>query len=340
MPDPVQFRATTVLKRDAFSETVLGLDAEADARKLVLRRLDVLPQPGRAIGRRLAAREARALRAVAGVAGVPPLLSFDAGGLLRGWLEGTPLHLARPDDPAFYRDAFRLLQEIHRRGVTHNDLAKPQNWLMTPDGRAAAIDFQIATISPRRGRGFKLRAYEDLRHLLKQKRRYAAHLLTPTERRVIERRSLPGRVWRSTAKPVYNFVTRRVFDWSDSEGAGRRLAEVAPDLRNALLADPRITGVEICTFPRNGGGQGLYGFVETEMPADALRALLPQRQIELLQPVAALPRDADGAVRDDLLALVASNRLDELHLLAAERAPAHGDLAPIVAERLNLTDRL
>ena len=65
------------------------------------------------------------------------LHSVDRDGLYRSWTEGTPLHLARPADPAWYRDAHRLLREFRRRGITHNDLAKPQNWLMTPDGRAA-----------------------------------------------------------------------------------------------------------------------------------------------------------------------------------------------------------
>jgi hypothetical protein len=339
MPDPVQFSATTVLKRDTFSETVLGHAVGAPETRLVLRRLDTLSQPGRSIGRRLAGREARALRAVAGIPGTPALLSFDADGLLRVWLQGTPLQLARPAEAAFYRDALRLLRQIHRAGVTHNDLAKPQNWLMTPDGRAAVIDFQIATVSPRRGRLFRLRAYEDLRHLLKQKRRYAPEMMTARERRILDRRSLPSRVWRNTAKPAYNFVTRRLLHWSDGEGAGRRLRHEAPELRAVLLARPSVEEVHICTYPRAGGGQGLYGFVETPLTQDALRRLLPERQIELLQPVPVLPRDAAGQVRDDLLTLVAGNRLEELTQIAAADPPASGDLTALVAGRLNLTDR-
>lgn len=333
------FEPETVLKRDAFSETILGRDPDR-AERVVLRRLDTLAQPGRTIGRFLARRECRALEAVAGVPGTPVLLRFDEVGLLRVWMEGTPLQAARPADPAFYRDAARLIRAMHRRGVTHNDLQKPQNWLMTPDGRAAVIDFQLATVARHRGRLFRLRAYEDLRHMLKQKRRYAPESLTTRERAIVERRSLPSRVWRRTYKPVYNFVTRRLMNWSDGEGAGQRLVEDGPGLRADLLAHPQIRDVALCAYPTSGRGRGLYGFVETDLTADALRAVLPETRIELLQPVAALPRDGAGKPRGDLLDLVAMNRIEELDPLLARDAGLAALTLPIVAGRLNLTDRL
>ena len=46
----------------------------------------------------------------------------------------------------------KLLREMRRAGVTHNDIAKPQNWLMTPEGRAAVIDFQLASVHESAGR--------------------------------------------------------------------------------------------------------------------------------------------------------------------------------------------
>ena len=55
----------------------------------------------------------------------------------------------------------------------HNDLAKEQNWLRGRDGRAYLIDFQLASRFRRRSKLFRIAAYEDLRHLLKHKRRYA-----------------------------------------------------------------------------------------------------------------------------------------------------------------------
>ena len=332
------FQPDTVLKRDAVSETVLGQDPDRPER-LVLRRLDQLSQPGRTIGRVLARREARALAAVAGIPGTPVVLRFDDMGLLRIWIEGTPLQAARPADPAFYRDAARVVRALHRRGVTHNDLQKPQNWLMTPDRRAAVIDFQLATVARRRGRLFRLRGYEDLRHLAKQKRRFAPHLMTARERALVDRRSLPSRLWKTLYKPVYNFITRRLMNWSDGEGAGHRLSEDGPAIQAGLMAHPQVRDVAICAYPTSGRGRGLYGFVETDLAPDELRALLPEAQIELLQPVAALPRDAQGQPRRDVLDLVAMNRIEELDPLLTRDPALAAPTAPIVAGRLNLTDR-
>ncbi len=89
---------------------------------------------------------------------------------------------------------------MRRMGVTHNDLAKPQNWLMTPEGEAAVIDFQLASVHRRRGAFYRLLAYEDFRHLIKQKRAFASDLMTPTEKRILARRSLPSRIWLATGK--------------------------------------------------------------------------------------------------------------------------------------------
>ncbi|MEM1360720.1 MAG: serine/threonine protein kinase [Pseudomonadota bacterium] len=332
------FQPETVLKRDAFSETVIGSEPGI-AERLVLRRLDQLAQPGRAIGRWLATREYRALEASQGIEGVPVVVRFDRMGLLRIWMEGTPLQAARPDDPGFYRDAARIVRALHRRGVTHNDLQKPQNWLMKPDGAAAVIDFQLATVSKRRGRLFRIRAYEDLRHLLKQKQRYAPHLLTARERAIVAQRSLPSRIWRRTYKPVYNFITRKLMQWSDGEGMGQRLQDEGPAIRAELLSYDQVHDLALSSYPSGGRGKGLYGFVETDLAADELRGLLPETQVELLQPVRALPRTETGAPRQDLLDLVAMNRIEEIAPLLARDPALEAVMAPIVAGRLNLTDR-
>ena len=208
----MEFVPETVLKRDIFSETIVGHLAEDPACKVVLRKLDGVPWYARPIAWFLARKEVRGLRAVAGIEGVPELLRVDRVGLLRSWSQGTPLQLAKPDSAAWYHDAKRLLREMRARGVAHNDIAKPQNWLMTPEGRAAVIDFQLASVHPRKGRWFRLLAREDLRHLLKQKRAFAPGLLVPSERRVLAKKSLPSRIWMATGKRAYNFVTRRLMN--------------------------------------------------------------------------------------------------------------------------------
>ena len=123
-------------------------------------------------------------------------------------------------DVTYFRNAHRLLKQLHRRGIAHNDLAKEANWLVLEDGRPAIIDFQLATRGPPRSRWMRLLARQDLRHLLKHKRTYCAASLTPTEKRVLKRTSWLRDLWFRTGKPVYRFLTRRVLKWEDNEGQG------------------------------------------------------------------------------------------------------------------------
>jgi tRNA A-37 threonylcarbamoyl transferase component Bud32 len=169
-------------------------------------------------------REQRALTRLAGaqVAGIPLILAADRDTLTRSWIDGAPMHVARPRDPAYFRNALRLLRQLHAANVLHNDLAKETNWLVTPDGRPALVDFQLATVLRRRGALARARGHDDLRHLLKHKRTYLPDRLTAREKHVLARPSLPSRIWMSTGKKVYLFVTRRILRWRDREGAGDR----------------------------------------------------------------------------------------------------------------------
>lgn len=170
----------------------------------------------------LCRREARALARLDGLPGTPRLLGAAPDCLRREWLDGRPMQLAQPRDPAWYREALRLLIALHRRGVAHNDLAKEPNWLVTPAGRPALVDFQLASVTGRRGRWFRMLAREDLRHLLKHKRSYCPQRLTARERRLLSRPAFVSRLWMATGKPLYRFVTRRLLGWADREGAGDR----------------------------------------------------------------------------------------------------------------------
>jgi hypothetical protein len=64
--------------------------------------------------------------------------------------------------------------------------------------------------------------HDDIRHLLKHKRTYLPERLTARERRILATPSLVSRLWMSSGKKVYLFVTRKVFHWRDREGAGDR----------------------------------------------------------------------------------------------------------------------
>jgi RIO-like serine/threonine protein kinase len=206
-----------VLKSDAFGAIRLE---ESPGRESIVR--DTAPA-GRWVGalaRWAARREARALRVLHGLGGVPRLLAFDGVRLERSYIAGRPMQEAKPKDLAYFRQARVLLRTIHQRGVAHNDLAKEPNWLVTTEGRPALVDFQIARIAHPRSRVLRLQAREDLRHLLKHKRTYCPEHLTPIERRLLTRRSWIRNLWFATGKPVYRWLTRRVLRWRDNEGQG------------------------------------------------------------------------------------------------------------------------
>ncbi len=207
------------LKSDLFGTVWRG---EAGDREFVLRDTVGARWWSGWLARALCRREARALARLDGLPGTPRLLDADRRTLRREWIEGRPMQLARPTDPAYFRAARAMLARLHRRGIAHNDLAKEPNWLVTPEGRPALVDFQLAMVAPRRGRLFRILGREDIRHLLKHKRSYCPERLTARERDILATPSVLSRAWMATGKPAYVFVTRRIFGWSDREGAGDR----------------------------------------------------------------------------------------------------------------------
>jgi tRNA A-37 threonylcarbamoyl transferase component Bud32 len=181
----------------------------------------------RALARHLMRREHRALSRLAlgrGIPGVPALLALDSGVLTRRWIEGAPMHLAKPRDPRYFREAARLVRRLHAANVIHNDLAKETNWLVTPEGQPALVDFQLAMTLARRGALARALGHDDIRHLLKHKRSYLPERLTAREKRILATPSLAARAWMASGKKVYLFVTRRILHWRDREGAGDRAA--------------------------------------------------------------------------------------------------------------------
>ena len=167
-------------------------------------------------------REARALAALDGLDGVPRLIRMERSRLEREYLDGEPMHRAKPRDPDYFRRALRLLRQLHARGVVHNDLAKEPNILVVGSGQPAFVDFQLAWYARSRGRLFRTLGYDDLRHLLKHKRSYCPQRLTARERRILATPSLPSRLWRRIVKPPYLYITRNLLGWADREGASDR----------------------------------------------------------------------------------------------------------------------
>lgn len=207
------------LKGDLFG-TITRLDDRVvrDAREVRLW--------ARSLAFHLVAREHRALTRLArgsGVHAVPRVIDYERGLLTRSWIDGAPMQIAQPRDPAYFRAAARLVRRLHCANVIHNDLAKETNWLVTPDGHPALVDFQLAmTLHGKRGAFARALGHDDIRHLLKHKRSYVPENLTTREKKILATPSKISRVWMASGKPVYLFVTRKIFRWRDREGAGDR----------------------------------------------------------------------------------------------------------------------
>jgi serine/threonine protein kinase len=104
------------------------------------------------LGRWLARREIDAYRALADVPGIPRMLATHGeAGMVREFVPGCNLKEYRAQalpDRYFHPELARILADVHARGMSHNDLAKPENVLVDEAGRPVLIDFQIA-LGPR-----------------------------------------------------------------------------------------------------------------------------------------------------------------------------------------------
>jgi hypothetical protein len=335
-----------LLKRDVFSTVERGRfltdKGEVDA---VLRRLDQVPWWSFGLALHLFARERKALTLAKGLNVGPELLWAGRRALVRGFIDGAALHLAKPHgDVAYFRSAKQALRRLHRAGICHNDLAKEQNWLRGADGRCYVTDFQLAACFKSRSRLFRIAAYEDLRHMLKHKRSYAPEALTPMEHKILARKSAVARIWLMTGKKVYRGITRGIFNFTDREGGGRRLVNDAPVLVDLIRRNPEVRDTAIVAFADRKTGVGLYAFVEADKTAlenqlrRDLAAAKGPKPPEHIQVVHALPRDATGKPRTEILQLVAMNQLDLIEPMMKSDTDREF-LKDILEQRKNLRDR-
>src|ERR1700755_1285033 len=341
-----RWRDGVLLKRDVFSIVERGRfrtdSTEVDG---VLRRLDEVPWWSYGLALHLFSRERRALERARDLDVGPKLLWAGRKALVRGFIDGVALHLAKPfGDVAYFHSAKQALRRLHRAGICHNDLAKEQNWLRGSDGRAYLTDFQLAACFSRRGRLFRIAAYEDLRHLLKHKRSYAPDALAPKKREILARKSFVASICLKTGKKVYRAIPRGLFNFTDREGGGRRLVNDAPVLIDLIRKNPGVRDTAIVAFADRRTGVGLYAFVEADQLAlesqlrSELAAAKGPKPPEHIQVVQALPRDAAGKPRNEILQLVAMTQLALIEPMMTSDAD-RVFLKSILESRKNLRDR-
>lgn len=182
--------------------------------------------PLRWLGHWLARREIQAYQSLADLPGIPRLLaSFGDAGMIREFVPGCNLREFRQHalpDPQFYPELAHILAQVHERGISHNDLAKPENILVREDGRPILIDFQIA-LGPKLTRlpllGWLARRFltymqqVDRYHLRKHHCHDRPGDFTPEQLRLAKRKGtvlwLHGVVLRQPYRKVRHFILRR-----------------------------------------------------------------------------------------------------------------------------------
>lgn len=102
------------------------------------------PKFRRLIGPMSARREAAALQLLDGVQGVPRFLARPApDAVLMEYIPGVSMSELKRGQlaPEFFERFYRLVDDIHRRGVAHCDLRSRGNILLGPDGQPYIVDF-------------------------------------------------------------------------------------------------------------------------------------------------------------------------------------------------------
>jgi hypothetical protein len=141
----------------------------------------------------------------------------------------------------------------------------------------------------------------------------------------------------ATGKKIYYAITRGL-NVTDREGRGVRFTHEAPVISARLMQHPQVRDVAVVAFPDRRAGTGLYAFVEGTAGDRELREFLGRTAPEHLQVVDALPRNAKGEVRSEILELVAMNQVDLIASLVKTEAE-RTLVGRIVSGRRNLRDR-
>jgi hypothetical protein len=111
-----------LLKKDLLGEIRLHRDLGQD---LIVRDAAAASRGVRWLARLLLRREARALAALEHVDGVPAISRVDRNCLERLYIDGEPMHRAKPATPQYYSQCARLLRRLHSANV----VVGPARWL-------------------------------------------------------------------------------------------------------------------------------------------------------------------------------------------------------------------
>ncbi len=193
---------------------------EKDGQQAVLKDHDGMDQKfARIIGPLLAWREAKAMRRLSTVEGIPKLICQpDARSLLMEHvLARQVVHVdsSEYDAKKYFVSLRTLIQSMHEKGVAHGDLRSPTNALIDEEGRAALVDF-VASLS----RGSRLNVVNrylfnkmclvDFSAITKLKKRIAPELLDDTDMESADIAGKKGLMFRKAGQLVRT-LSRKLF---------------------------------------------------------------------------------------------------------------------------------
>ncbi|MDG3003856.1 hypothetical protein [Paludisphaera mucosa] len=152
-----EHRLVEIFKHDSWAATAMYADSDGHRKVVKLhRKASAFGVPLGWIGLMTARREARMLRALADLPGIPELsgpVSRDGvlqrNGVARAYLEGHPLGDREAVDDRFFPALQTLLRAMHGRRIVYVDLHKRENVLVDAKGEPCLFDFQISVAWPR-----------------------------------------------------------------------------------------------------------------------------------------------------------------------------------------------
>jgi predicted Ser/Thr protein kinase len=175
---------------------------EAGVRRAIVKDFRRKIWPVRWYGRWQIRRESSIYRRLTGVSGVPRYYGrIGKNAIAIEYIEGERIsHWKRRElPPALFPRLWRLIEEIHGRGIVHIDLRKRDNILVTPAGDVYIIDFNASFRflpgSPGGRWVFPLLRKVDHFGFLKWKAALAPSQLSDTERTDFQRMTFLRRFW-------------------------------------------------------------------------------------------------------------------------------------------------
>lgn len=212
-----------ILKSDIFGHIERGSFTQGDTTLDCIKRVYTKNLLVRPLAKFLAKNEKRALEKLQALKNpsIPELLETHKDYHIRSYIHGDVLHRSLDRlSPLFFSEGKKILISMRRLGVTNNDLEKPANWIVTEGGLPAITDFQLSICFKKKSKLSLIFGYEDLRHLLKQKKRFSS--LRTSEERVVNRKSWMGKIWLMTGKKIYFFITRTLLKYKERVGYEER----------------------------------------------------------------------------------------------------------------------